>query len=319
MKKIITLQEIIQTKKRIHDYIHHTPLEYSENLSRIHHTDIYLKLENFQVTGSFKARGAFNKVLTLPQNDQNSGVIAPSAGNHGIGLGFAAKKLNMEAHIYLPEDADPSKVTMLESYGVKLKFFPSIEAARQSALLDAKENRLTFVSAYNDEAMIAAGGTVGLEIVNDLSDVDIVIAGIGGGGLTSGICIALKSINPNIQIWGVQTANSPTIAVWYQQGRATSVNLKPSIAEGLSGPIEPETITFPIILRYMDRIITVSDEDIVMGMKRLLHANYMVEPSGAAGVAALKYGEHELKGKKVVVVVTGRNVSWSRFKNLVEK
>lgn len=319
MGEIITLQEIIQTKKRIQDHIQHTPLEYSEDLSRIHHADIYLKLENLQVTGSFKARGAFNKVLTLPRNDRNRGVIAPSAGNHGIGLGFAAEKLNIDAYIYLPKDADPSKVTRLEQYGVKLKFFASIEAARQSALLDAKENRLTFVSAYNDEAMIAAGGTVGLEIVNDLSDVDIVIAGIGGGGLTSGLCIALKSINPNIQIWGVQTANSPTIAVWYHQGRAIPVNLNPSIAEGLSGTIEPETITFPIILRYMDRIVTVSDEEIVMGMKKLLQANYIVEPSGAAGVAALTYCEHELKGKKVAVVVTGRNVSWSRFKNLVEK
>jgi threonine dehydratase len=315
---MITLQEIIQTKKRIQNYIHHTPLEYSEELSIIHDAEIYLKLENLQVTGSFKARGAFNKVLTLAQNDSTSGVIAPSAGNHGIGLGFAAKKLNMEAHIYLPEDADQSKVNMLENYGVKLKFFPSIEAARHTALLDAKEKGLTFVSAYNDEAMIAAGGTVGLEIVNDLSDVDIVLAGIGGGGLTSGICIALKSINPKIQIWGVQTANSPTIAVWYQQGRAISVKIKPSIAEGLSGTIEPETITFPILLKYMDRIVTVSDAEIVMGMKGLFQANYIVEPSGAAAVAALKVDEQELKGKKVAVVVTGRNVSWSRFKNLVE-
>ncbi|MDU0811824.1 threonine ammonia-lyase [Bacillus siamensis] len=313
----ITLQEFIQTHKRIRPYIRHTPLEYSEELSRLYKSDIYLKLENLQVTGSFKPRGSLNRLLTLDEIDRKRGVIAPSAGNHGIGLAYAAKRLNVPAHVYLPKDADLGKVQSLERYGSLLKFFDSIEEARLSALKAAKEKGYIFLSAYNDRTVISAGGTVGLEILDDLSDVDTVITCMGGGGLTSGMCLALKCVNPKIEVWGIQTKNSPSLAVWYQNGKATPVDLKPSIAEGLSGPIDPETITFPIIQKHIDRILTVTEEDIIDAIKIMLNSQYIVEPSGAAGVAALKQCDEELNGRKVAVVVTGRNISWSRLTSLV--
>jgi threonine dehydratase len=313
----ITLQEIIQTHKRIRPYIRHTPLEYSEEFSRLYKSDIYLKLENLQVTGSFKPRGSLNRLLTLDEIERKRGVIAPSAGNHGIGLAYAAKRLNVQAHVYLPEDADPSKVQSLERYGALLKFFESIEEARLSALKAAKEKGYVFLSAYNDRTVISAGGTVALEILDDLSDVDTVITCMGGGGLTSGMCLALKYANPKIEVWGVQTRNSPSLAEWYRNGQVTPVNLKSSIAEGLSGPIDPETITFPIIQKYIDRILTVTEEEIIDAIKIMLNLQYIVEPSGAAGVAALNQCGKELNGRKVAIVVTGRNISWSRLISLV--
>ncbi|MBI0578654.1 threonine/serine dehydratase [Neobacillus cucumis] len=315
---LITLQHIIQAHGRIKPYIRHTPLEYNGELSRLSDSDIYLKLENLQVTGSFKARGAFNKLLTLEKNKREPGVIAPSAGNHGIGLAYAAHKLNVPASVYLPFDADASKVKALESYGATITYFDSIEEARVSALKAAKETGYTFVSAYNNWSMIEAGGTIGLEILEDLTEVDTVITCLGGGGLTAGLCIALKSINPNIKVWGVQTKNSPTFAVWHQNGEVCPVDLQPSIAEGLSGPIELETVTFPVIYKHIDRILTVTDEEIIEAMKLMLKHQYIVEPSGAAGIAALKQLGIEIKGRKIAVVVTGRNISWSRLLNLVK-
>jgi threonine dehydratase len=245
-------------------------------------------------------------------------VIAPSAGNHGIGLAYAAEKLKIPALVYLPFDTDDSKIKALESYGASISFFDSIETARQSALRDAKEKGYTFLSAYNDPAMVAAGGTIGLEILEDLADVDIVISCLGGGGLTAGLCIALKASNPKIQVWGAQTEKSPTFAVWHKNGKPGPVNLEPSIAEGLSGPIEPETLTFPIIHEHIDKIITVSEEEIVDAMRAMLDFQYIIEPSGAAGIASLNQIRDEIKGLKIAVLVTGRNISWGRFKSLIQ-
>ncbi|VEF49426.1 threonine dehydratase [Bacillus freudenreichii] len=244
-------------------------------------------------------------------------MIASTAGNHGIGLAYAAHKLNIPVHVYLPRDADLGKVQSLERYGALLSFFDSIEEARVSALKAAEEKEHFFLSAYNDRAVIAAGGTVGLEILDDLSDVGIVITSMGGGGLASGMCLALKGVNPKIEVWGVQTQNSPSLAVWYQNGKVTPVDLKPSIAEGLSGSIEPETVTFPIIQKHIDRILTVTEAEIIAAMKIMLDSQYIVEPSGAAGIAALKQCGKELNGRKVAVVVTGRNISWPRLTSLV--
>lgn len=314
----ITLQDIIQAHKRIQAYIYHTPLEYSEKISSIYDSNIYLKLENLQVTGSFKPRGSINRLLTLDDTERKRGVIAPSAGNHGIGLAYAAKRLNVPAYVYLPKDADTSKVKSLERYGAMIKFFDSIEEARLSALKAAEEDGYTFLSAYNDPSVITADGTVALEILDDLPDVDMVIICMGGGGLAAGMCIALKSVNPNIQVWGVQTENSPTLAVWHRDGTTSDVDLKQSIAEGLSGPIEPETISFPIIQKHIDRILTVTEEELIDAIKIMLDSQFIVEPSGAAGIAALKRYSKELNGRKVAVVVTGRNISWFRLTSLVK-
>ncbi len=314
----ITLQDIIQAHKRIQNYIYHTPLEYNEKLSTLYNSNIYLKLENLQITGSFKAREAFNGLLSLSDIDRKRGVVAPSAGNHGIGLAYAAKRLIVPAYVYLPRIVDGSKVNALESYGAVISYFDSIEEARLSAIDVSREKGYTFFSAYNAPTAITAGGTIALEVLDDLPDVDTVITCMGGGGLTAGMCIALKSVNPKIKIWGIQPKNSPTLEVWHRNGSPTDVDLKPSIAEGLSGPIEPETITFPIIHKYIDRILTVTEAELIDAVRMMMDSHYIVEPSGAAGIAALKRYGKELTGCKVAILVTGRNISWSRLTSLME-
>lgn len=304
-------------QKRIRNNVYCTPLEHNEKLSRLYHSNVYLKLENFQVTGSFKARLAFNGLLSLSSEERKSGIIAPTAGNHGISMAYAAKKLEVPAHIYLPHDVDKSKVTALENNEAIIKYFDTIEDARLAALETSKVKGYTFLSAYNSKQAIEAGGTIGLEIINEIPNIDTVIACLGGGGLTAGICIALKSINPNIEIWGVQTENSPTFKVWHQNGQPIELNIKSSIAEGLSGYIEPETITFPIINKYIDRIFTVTEQEIVDSMRTLLDFQYITEPSGSAGIAALKKHHKELEGKKIAAIITGRNISWSRLMSLI--
>ncbi len=314
----ITLQDIVQAHKRIQNYIYRTPLEYNEKISNLYNSNIYLKLENLQITGSFKAREAFNGLLSLSDVDRKRGVIAPSAGNHGIGLAYAAKRLNVPAYVCLPRGTDESKVNALESYGAVISYFDSIEEARLSAIEASKENGYKFFSAYNAPTAITAGGTIALEVLDDLSDVDTVITCMGGGGLTAGMCIALKSVNPKIKIWGIQPKNSPTLEVWHRNGSPTDVDLKPSIAEGLSGPIEPETITFPIIHKYIDRILTVTEVELIDAVRMMMDSHYIAEPSGAAGIAALKRYGKELTGCKVAILVTGRNISWSRLTSLME-
>lgn len=313
----MTLLDILHTQKRIKGFIRQTPLEFNLEYSRLYESEIYLKLENLQITGSFKPRGSFNKLLKLNTTERKHGVIAPSAGNHGIGLAYAAHQLGIPANVYIPLDADKGKVNVLKSYGASISYFDTIEDARIKAIEDAKKKGYTFLSAYSDPSMIAASGTIGLEILEELRDVDIVITCLGGGGLTAGICIALKSLNPDIQVWGVQTKNSPTFAVWHKNGKVTPIELQTSIAEGLSGTIEPETITFPIIHKHIDRIITVSEEELITAMQSMLKFQYIIEPSGAAGIAALPQIKGDIKGKKISIIVTGRNILWDRYYSLI--
>ncbi len=316
-RKMVTPQNIFKAYKNIKSQIRHTPLEFSKDLSELVGTDIFLKLENLQITGSFKSRISFNRLLLMSEKEKKAGVIAPTAGNHGIGLSSAAKNLNVPATIFLPEKTDPAKIKTLKQFGPKIEYFNSMEEARLQAIHYSKQKNLTFISAYNDPAVIAGDGTVGLEILLDMSDVNTVIVNIGGGGLISGIGTIMKAVNPEIQIIGVQPDNSPTLAKWFKHKKVVAVDLKPSIAEGLSGEIEPDTITFPHILNVVDRIITVSEEKIIDGMKWLLeHHGHIIEPSGAASVAALLNSGREFMGNKVVAIITGANISHQRFKNL---
>jgi threonine dehydratase len=316
---MLSLQDFFQTQKRIRPFIFHTPLEYSEILSRNCKADIYLKLESQQKTGSFKPRGAFNYLMTLPPDQRKKGVVAPTAGNHGLGLAYAAGKLDIPAKIYLPEDTDETKIQRLHDYGAEVITCKTIETARQNAMSASEEEGAVFVSAYNNLGMIAGGGTVGLEMIQDLPELDIVLVCAGGGGLISGIGSVMKAMNPEIQVWGVQMGNSPTLAQWFSAGKTIPVELKPSVAEGLSGYIEPETITFPIIQKVVDRFITITEESVIKAMGFMMdNHQQIVEPSGAAAIAALLNMGDELEGHTIGVTVTGRNVGSDRYLQLLQ-
>jgi threonine dehydratase len=293
--------------------VRHTPLETAADLSGDVQTEVRLKLENLQVTGSFKPRGSLNKLLKLKPK---TGVIASTAGNHGIGVAFAAQSVGLTADIYLPESADPYKVAKLKEYGARLRFFETVEAARTEARATARRENLLFISAYSDAEMIAGGGTVALEILENHPRTDAVVVGVCGGGFAAGVAIAAKSIHPSIEIWGVQTENSPLMKRWLERGAPFQMSVKPSIAEGLAGEIELETITFPLLQRHLDGIILVSESEIAAAMRWGRDERQMIfEPSGAATVAALRKTDLT-KFKSVVGVVTGGNVSPARFESI---
>lgn len=316
----VTLKDIYAASGRIKSIICKTPLELSHPLSALVGTEVRLKMENLQHTGSFKLRGAANVLGSLNADQRRVGVIAPTAGNHGLGLACAGHAAGIPVSIFLPFSADPIKVSAMKSYGAQVTFFDNIEAARQEAIVAAQQSGATFVSAYNNQQMIAGGGTVALEIMEDWADADVILVNIGGGGLASGIATAIKGVNPEAEVWAVQSEASPTFARWKDAGEAIPVEISSSIAEGISGYIEPEAMTWPLIRDRVDRVLLVSEAEIKAAMRLMLNLHsHVVEPSGVPAVAAaLRYAK-ELSGRKVVCVVSGRNISGSRYLKLVNE
>lgn len=313
----VTMQDVLVARSRLRGWVRHTPLEHSFELSRHADADVWMKLENTQVTGSFKVRGPFNRLQLLSSEERHNGVVTSTAGNHGIGLAYAAKQLGIAAHIFLPESADPSKVSVLESYDARLNRFPDIEAARQAGMQAAEEQGLVYVSAYSDPAVIAGNGTIGMEILDDMPDVEVAVVCVGGGGLVSGIGTMLKTVSANIEVWGVEAANSPTFSTWRREGEPVWVEMRPSIAEGLSGYIEPETLTWAVVQRVVDRMLSVSDDEMIEAMRWAMeYHRYILEPSGAAALALLLRAPPELRGRRVALTLSGRNVSLQRLMSL---
>jgi threonine dehydratase len=318
MTKEITVGDIEQACKRIQPYVVKTPVEYSNLLSKQTNCNVYLKLENFQYSGSFKPRGSFNKILSyIEQNGKKPEMIAPTAGGHGVGLSYAADKLRVKANIYMPESADPDRKKIIRQYNASVRLFKNVSEARVSALKDAKENSQVFLSAYNDRAMIEAGGTVGLEVQEQLPDLDCLVLGVSGGGLLSGMAIALKQRNPDLKIVAVQQENNDFLARWHRTG-LYPINYveSPTLAEGIGGIIEEECITVPYIKKFVDEYIVVTEQEIKEAVLWVLqeHKHY-VEPSAAVGIAAIRKTNWEnQKVKNILTVLTGRNMSLSRYK-----
>jgi threonine dehydratase len=313
----LSLTNIRAAGEAIRPHVRHTPLEAAPGLAGADAVQVHLKLECFQVTGSFKPRGAFTRLLALDPTQRRTGVIASTAGNHGVGLSYAAQRLGVPADIYLPSWADRAKVRALERHGARLTWFDSVEQARECAKRDAGGRGLTFISAYNDVHMILGAGTIGLEIHHDLPDVDLVVVCVGGGGLAAGVGRAIKSRAPHAQVWGVQASNSAKMAHWIRQGQPGPVALKPTIAEGLAVDMEDDTITFPIARTVIDRFVLLEEEEIRGAVRWLLDEHQLlVEPSGAAPVAAL-LKERPTGFRRIAAVITGRNVSVERYRTLI--
>lgn len=313
----VTPESIALAHRRIAHYVRRTPLEPSPALSARLGVETWLKLENWQVTGSFKPRIAFAKLLDMTAEERSRGVIASTAGGHGIGLSHAAERLGIPVRIFLPRSADPRKVAVMLRQGAELTRFDSVEEARTAAIREAVRSGATFVSAYNDPVIISGGGTVGKEIVEDLPGVATLVTGIGGGGLITGSAIAIRARQPRLEVVGVQPAGSAVLARWLDAGHPVEVAVAPSIADGLGAAIEHDSITFPLARREVQRVLTVDDGAIREAMRWALAEHQMVlEPSGAAPIAALLDGGAPPAGP-VVVIVTGRNISRERYLDLI--
>jgi threonine dehydratase len=278
-----------------------------------------LKLENLQITNSFKPRGAFNKLLHLSVEERDKGIITASAGNHGQAVAFAAQKLGYAARIVVPETTPRIKIDGIRKYGADLVLFgESYDEAEKKAKELARKDGCAYISPYDDELIIAGHGTIGLEIAEALPNVDTVVVPVGGGGLISGICVAVKSLKPNVQVFGVQSEASPVMYESLKAGKIVHAQKAETIAEGLSGGIEKGSITFKIAQERVDEMLLVREETIRRAVYVLWSTeNQIAEGSGAAAIAPILENKSLFAGKTVVAVVTGGNIDDKLFQSIL--
>jgi threonine dehydratase len=321
MNKMVTLKNIQQAQKTIAPYAKPTPLTRSKFLSELCSDDVFLKLENQQVTHSFKIRGVINKLLNLSPEEKARGVVTASAGNHGQAVAFGAQKLGFSAKIVVPTNTPKIKVDGIKQYGADLLLFgETYSETEKKAKEIATQEGCLYISPYNDELIVAGHGTVGLEILKALPNVDVVIVPVGGGGLISGISIAVKSLKPNVQVIGVQSEASPIMYESLKAGKIVPPHRHEpyTVAEGLSGGIEKGSITFTIAQQYVDEVMLVREESIRHAVYLLWkNEKQVVEGSGVAGVAMLLENNDSFTGQTVAVVVTGGNIDDSLFKSIL--
>ncbi|MFW9810182.1 MAG: threonine/serine dehydratase [Candidatus Thorarchaeota archaeon] len=315
---MINVDAIEQARERINAHIRKTPLKQSEYLSKMLEGSIFLKLESEQITGSFKVRGALNRLMTLSPEDARLGVITASTGNHGLGVAYAAKLLGINAKVVFPINASTVKRNKMKQAGIEViqdVDYDEIEpyARKLAAALD-----LTYVSPYNDPEIVAGAGTTGLEILEQLDDIDAIIVPIGGGGLISGIATAIKEKCTDIEIIGVQSEVSPEVYESWVAGEWVEAEESDSLAQGLMGGVESDSITLDIIQEYVDRIMLVKEESILQAMK-ILYENegLLIEGAGAASTAAILENASEFMGKRIVLVLSGGNISEDEIQNLL--
>jgi threonine dehydratase len=300
---------------RIHPEIKRTPLEYCSYLSQISGASVYLKWENEQHTGSFKFRGALNKVRSLSSKQKEQGVISASTGNHGLGTSLAARIEGVNLTLVLPTNVSPEKRRRLEDSGAEIiEYGDSCDKAELRARQLAKERGKVYISPYNDKEVICGQGTIGREILEDLPDVEAVLVPVGGGGLISGIAGYLKSSNNTIMLYGVEPEASAFMAASLRAGRIVEINEKATSAEAVAGGIEPGSITFSLCQKLLEGIITVEEACIKKAMGLVYEKHHrMVEGAGALALAGLMSQGPLFQEKKVVLVVSGGNISPPSF------
>lgn len=307
----VTLLDVLAAARRIAPYVQRTPLERSAHLSGVAGGDVWLKLECFQTTGSFKLRGALNALLSLDEAARQRGVLTASAGNHGLGVARAAALTGLPATVVVPETASAAKVDLLRQSGCDLVLHgPDYDAAEAFAIDLAATRGVTFVSAYDDPAVVAGGGTIALEILEAQPETDLLVVPAGGGGLISGVALAAKGVKPSIRVVGVQSTASPSLHAAMAAGRQVPVTVEDSLADGLSGNIAAGSITVDLASRYVEEVILVEEPEIAAAMRSVLeHEHILVEGSAAVTVAALETGRLAVAGKRAALVLTGRNVA----------
>ena len=315
---MISLNDIESAQQLIAGRLHRTPLLHSTALGRLTKTELYLKAELFQKTGSFKPRGVFNKVAQLSDEEKRRGLITVSAGNQAQAVAYVAQLERIPATVVMPAQAVASKVKATRQYGAEVvlhgemtDLFPKAEALRA-------ERHLTFIHPFDDPFIIAGQGTVGLEILTDLPEVQAVLVGIGGGGLISGVAAAIKLQHPQVQIIGVEPEGAAAMQRSLQAGRPIKLDKTNTIADGLAAPFAGK-LTFKLVQRYVDQLVLVSDAEIRRALCLLMErCKLVVEPAGAAPVAALLAGKVQLDpGSKTVCVLSGGNIDLGQLKNLL--
>lgn len=315
-----SFKDIKEAYEILKPVVKRTSLEKSKTFSKLTKTNIYLKLENLQTTGSFKIRGAYNKIYHLSKKDRERGVVCASAGNHAQGVAHASKLMGVKSTVFMPIYTPPTKIIATKAYGaeVVLKGVTYDDAAA-AAKKYAEEKKLTFVHAFNDHHVIAGQGTIGIEIFESLPDVDAVIVPIGGGGLISGIALALKTLKPKVKIIGVEAEGAQSMKKSLEENKIVPLKSINTIADGIAVKT-PKEITFELAKKYVDEVVTVNDEEIANALYLLLQrAKLVVEPAGAVPLAAILSKKVTFPGKNVVAVLSGGNVNLSLLTQIIER
>ena len=316
----LELKDFELAQERLKPILHHTELDLSSTFSSMTGGKIYLKCENRQKTGSFKIRGASNKIAAMVERGEKCSVVVSSAGNHAQGVAYAAKKFGIPATIVMPKAAPIAKVQATEGYGAKVVLAGDCyDDAYARACEICREEGATFLHPYNDLEVIAGQGTLGMEILGDLPAVDIVIVPAGGGGLLAGVAAAVKQLNPRVKVYGVQAEGADAIAQSFREGRLITTESASTIADGIAVKA-PGDITVELIRRYADGVLTVSDTEIADAILLLLErCKQVVEPAGATPLAAVLSGRLDVKGKRVVCVLSGGNIDVSFIQSIIER
>jgi threonine dehydratase len=318
---MIDLKTIKNAHNRIKNIVHNTPFAYAPILSNMSGYDVYLKKENLQITGAFKLRGAFNKIASLVEDGKSGGVVAASAGNHAQGVAYSAKHFNLKATIVMPESTPLTKVQGVKDLGASVILKGSnYDEAYEYATTYAKEHSLEFVHPFTDDEVMAGQGTIALEMLEVVSDLDAVVVPVGGGGLISGIATAIKEINPDIKVIGVSALGAPAMRESYEAKKPIDTTTVRTIADGIAvRDTSPKTLEY--ILKYVDDFIGVCEDEIASAILFLLERQkLLVEGAGAVGVAALMHYKLSLpKGSKVGIVLSGGNLDVTMLSLIIEK
>lgn len=313
---MLTLEMIQEAQEALRGVARRTPLDPAPMLGK----NVYIKAENLQLTGAFKLRGAYNKIRSLTPEEAAHGVIACSAGNHAQGIAISATKLGIRSVICMPAGAPMSKVEATKSYGAEVVLVPGVydDAAREAERL-TREHGYTFAHPFDDPYVIAGQGTIGLEILEQLPEVEQVVVPIGGGGLISGIGMAVKTLKPSCRVVGVQAAGAASMYTSQRQGRCVELSTVATIADGIAVK-KPGALTFELCSRYVDEIVTVSEDEIASAMLQLIEGQKTVaEGAGATPVAAVMFGRVDTTHRKTVCVVSGGNVDVTTLSRVITK
>jgi len=311
--------EVISAEKVIRPYIRETYLEYSPFYSQMTGARVYFKLENLQHTGSFKLRGAMNKLLSLTAEEKRRGVVTASTGNHGAAFAYGLSIIKGTGVVFVPENASPTKVESIERLGAEVRHIGGDSSETEAyARLYAEKNRMTHLPPYNDVKVIGGQGTIGFELTKQLDQIDAVYVALGGGGMISGIAGYLKSKNPEVEIIGCSPENSQVMIQSVKAGRILDLPSLPTLSDGTAGGVEPGSITLEICRDFVDYYMTVTESEIKESLREFIQAQHMlIEGSAAVAVAACKKQADRLAGKNVVVIICGGNISLETLKTIL--
>ncbi len=316
----VTLQDVQAAYQRIRDFIYFTPAPHSDELSQITGQQVYLKLDNLQRTGAFKERGALNKILTLTDDEKRHGVIAASAGNHAQAVAYHATQRGIRARIVMPLMTPLVKVSSTTNFGAEVILHgANYDEACAEATRLSEEDGMTFLHPFDDDAVIAGQGTIGLELLDQISGLEAIVVPIGGGGLIGGVACAIKETNPHVRVIGVQTERLPSMLRAAEAGQPVTVPAEATIADGIAVR-RAGTHTLPLVQRFVDELVTVDEEEIANAILLLLEREKtLAEGAGAAALASLLQHKTSLNGQRTAVLVCGGNIDVSLLARIIER